>query len=404
MTNATPALLALLLVCSLPAMSLVAADPGGPDESIQDTSVQQTPIEVDETTNRLPIGESRTAYTETTPNLGSLFASGDDELRVDHEQYVIAEREFDDASDAEREEMIETAHAQLRDRIEALEEREREIVQGHANGDRSDGELVQMVLRNYNEAIALENALETLDDRSNQVPDYSLPRGQELADGMALDFHTTSLRTNLAAASESPQTQQQYDLRIQTSQDGYRISTVDGSAYVTETVRFDNRNPSAEDQFADTEEQEYPALNYASELYPWADEHGSDHYITSDGIYEVRFAHDQGDLELYLDGGSGEVHREIQSISIGSLPTTTSDSWSDGDLEMMLNETPANGPVEVTVTDSADGVESATISIDDHEVGTTDEDGTVWILPPDRSYEVTAETDDGTVTGTVSGG
>ncbi len=71
---------------------------------------------------------------------------------------------------------------------------------------------------------------------------------------------------------------------------------------------------------------------------------------------------------------------------------------------MTLNETPANGPAEVVVTDESTGDPvPATISIDDHEVGQTGVDGSRWILPPDDNYELIAETDSGTVEATVDG-
>jgi len=45
---------------------------------------------------------------------------------------------------------------------------------------------------------------------------------------------------------------------------------MEGSNYVVETTRFDNRNETAPDQFEDFE-----AFERTMELYPWAAEHGS---------------------------------------------------------------------------------------------------------------------------------
>ncbi len=102
MNSATAALLALLLVCSLPAMTLVAADSSGLAEFESSGSVQ------DQSHNkrRSRWMERQTACRSATlapathvgTDLGTVLASSDDELRIDHEQYVIAEREFDTAS------------------------------------------------------------------------------------------------------------------------------------------------------------------------------------------------------------------------------------------------------------------------------------------------------------------
>ncbi|TYT62320.1 DUF7096 domain-containing protein [Natrialba swarupiae] len=409
MNSATAALLALLLVCSLPAMTLVAADSSGLAEfessgSVQDQSPQQTPVEVDGTTNRLPIGDAGTSYTHVGTDLGTVLASSDDELRIDHEQYVIAEREFDTASPDEQAAMIEDAHDRIEERALELEEREEEIIRGHANGERSDGEAVRMLLRNYNEAVALQNALDDLNQHADMVPGYSLSNQQRDATEATLGFHRTPIRTNLALASERVDPNTEYDIRLQTSQHGYRVSILDGSTYVSETTRFDNREPHSSDQFAEIEDQTNPAFERGQELYPWASDSGSPSYPLGSGPHLVRLVLDDHHLEIYLDGGSGEVHRELQELSVSSLPVDSSQSWTNDGLEMTLNETPANGPAEVVVTDESTGDPvPATISIDDHEVGQTGVDGSRWILPPDDNYELIAETDSGTVEATVDG-
>ncbi|WP_124193236.1 DUF7096 domain-containing protein [Natrarchaeobius oligotrophus] len=407
MNSATSALLALLLVCSLPATALVAADSGlggvgEPDGSVQE-DVQRTPIQVNDTTNRLWLnGPIQTSYVTHGPDLGATLASGDDELRMDHERYLFDSR-FDSADSEERAEMLESEYERITDHIEQLEERERAVVREHADGDRSDAELIRVLLRNYHEATILLTDLEELEDGARLVQGFSLSSDEVRNSKAALEFHHSPIRSELVAASRVSESNDQYDVRIQTSRDGYRLSSLDRSTYLTETVRFDNREPGSSDRFDDNT-QEYAAAEYAVELYPWAaDQGGFPHFVNHGKIYNVWFTLDEVSVDLYFDGGAGEVHRELQEISITTLPIETSETWTNDDLELTLNETAVNGPAEVTVTDSStDEPVSATISADDHELGETDRDGTVWILPPDGVYELTAETDDGeTITATV---
>ncbi|RQG89051.1 hypothetical protein EA462_11775 [Natrarchaeobius halalkaliphilus] len=397
MNSATPALLALLLVCSLPAMAIVAADSGldgsgEPDGSVQD-DVPRTPLEIENTTNRLQLGETTHGYAGATPNLGSVFASTDEELRVDHEQYVFVERGFDTASSTEREEMIEAAHSRITDRTAELEEREETVVRQHANGEKSDDELVRSLLEIYHEASVLLDGLDRLEERADDVVGYSLSSNQVRENTRALEAHRTTIKSELAASSADLEADDRFEVLIQTSEEGYRLSIIEGETYISETTRFDNYDPEAPDQFAGTDRDAY---DYAGELYPWAAEHGSPNYLAAGSIHDISFTANEFDIRMYIDGGTGEVYRELQRLSIDSLPIKEHETWSQDGLELSTRTTPANGPVEVTVTDAETGEpESSTIAVDGHELGETESDGTLWIIPPIGEYELAAETQTG---------
>lgn len=425
MNGAIPVVFALLLVCSLPAMAV--SDAGGsagmqseptPSHHSQLAALPQFgPAETENTTNRLLLtGEIESQHTTYGSDLGTVLASSDDELRIDHEQYVLAESEFESGSIEEREAMLERAYLRLDERIDGLEEREREAVQAHADGELTDRELTQTLLRNHNEATALSESIEELDDRAIRIPGYSFPP-EEIRDGQTpseqlradntmLDFHRTSLRTSLDSVSRAPGSER--ELLIETSADGYRLSAIEGETYHVETVRFDNRDQEGSGNFGEWGHVE--SLEHANRLYPWAaDSIGggfpvSDDLSTARNFYWIEYRHGQGTLEVFLDGGTGGVHREIQELSIPSMPELDGPSWTDDDLELTLNRTPSNGPAAVTVTDATtDEPVEATITVNGTVVGETDpEDGTLWIVQPTDEYEIAAETATGSVNGTVS--
>ncbi|EMA33207.1 DUF7096 domain-containing protein [Halobiforma nitratireducens] len=405
MKSAIPAFFALLLVCSLPAITVVAATPGSEtsgelDEIPHLTTQASMPTEAENTTNRLGLeGEVRSEYAEHESGLGSTLASADDALRVDHTQYVLLEREFSEANASEREEMLDSAHAQLKDRAAALEQRERDAVRAHAQGDRSDTELLQTLLRNYHEAEAIGSALEDVDDRADTVPGYSLPIDSDMR---LLDFHRTQILSGLAA--EETLTGEPDELSIKTSETGYQLSTIEGGTYVVETTRFDHRDTDQDDQFSRYERSE--RFDRTIENYPWADALDGGrvlfHEYGAENLYWLRIDHEDVDLVANFDGGTGEVHREAQELSLSTLPVSNERTYVDDGLELTLNETPANGPVELTVADTTvDEPVAATVSIDGVSIGQTRADGSLWIVPPADDYELTIESETGAMDVTV---
>ncbi|MDZ7729798.1 MAG: hypothetical protein U5K37_00455 [Natrialbaceae archaeon] len=120
---------------------------------------------------------------------------------------------------------------------------------------------------------------------------------------------------------------------------------------------------------------------------------------TTANLYWIQFPHDQGSLEAYLDAGTGKIHREIQELSLVSLPRSSAGGpWTNDDLVLTINETPQNGPIEVTVREFQDAAPvNATIALDGTPLAETGADGTVWVVPAGNSYEVTASVGNRTV-------
>ncbi|APX98077.1 DUF7096 domain-containing protein [Natronorubrum daqingense] len=418
MNSATPAFLAVLLVTSLLAMPVIAgpeanaATHDAPQPEFQPSTLQHAstePVEAENTTNRLqPTGDTRdevrTEYTTYGPDLGVALASVDDELRIDQEQYTLVDSEFDSASNDDREQMVSAAVDKIEDQTDVIEERERDAVREHADGEVSDTELIHTLLRNYHESQVLYDALNELDgERTDAIPGYALSRQQVRADETVLELQQTSLRSLLDQASQSTDTDGALDVQIQTAEDGYSVSAIDGDTYVTETTRFDNRDADGENQFGDASHSDM--IDRTTELYPWAaDQSGlSFNEAGNQNLYVTTIEYDQNRLQVYLDGATNEITRESQEHTLESLPEENNESWENDDLEVMQTETPVNGPSELTVTDSVSGDPvSATIEVDGTEVGETDDDGTVWFLPPGDEYELTAETDSREITETVS--
>lgn len=403
MKRAMAVLLAGLLVLSLPAVAVSTADSSGTDEAALETDEpSQSFVETNGTTNRLDPGEeTRSERTEYGDDLGTALMSADDELRVDYEQETLVRSGFEDASSQEREAMVRAGYERLQERTDVLEDRERAAVREHAAGDRSTTKLLQTFSRNYHESGVIASALDELVGYANRVPEYSLSIRD---DKSVLEMHRTDVRSQLDTTPDRFGNERKH-LTVRTAETGYSLSVLDRN-YVREATRFDNRNASLPNQFDDITD----AHGTAQELYPWV--FGADHEThSSDAVerrtvqlYRIQAIHDQGQLTAYLDGGTSSVHREIQTLDYEQLPTISSDRWTDGGLELSINQTAANGPAEVSVADAETGEPvSAAVSIDGESVGETGSDGSLWLLPPDGEFDLRADADGDSVAGTVSG-
>lgn len=417
MNSATPAFLALLLVCSLPLMTLAAAAPGetgsepreGQQRALSQTqpAVQEAPTSVENTTNRLELtGETRNEHATYNSGLGMELARTNDELVIDAEQFAIADHEFDDASIDERAAMLEEAHEALRNRTADLEEREQEVVRAHANGDRSNAELLEVLLRNSYEANAILDTVDELEERADTTPGFSVSNQQSRADSAVAGLHRTPIRETLDAAGQTSVSAEEHQVQIRTTDNGYSLAMIDDRSYLVETTRFDHRDTDAPDQFSDISFSEQADLS--AEIYPWATENGDPEFRDGSNaqLYWYRFDLNDnlGYIQLNVDGGTGEVYREYQELTLSELPVSEQRTWTDGGLEVTMNETPVDGPTEVTVAESSSGEpEAATISIDGVEVGETDsDDGTLWYVPPTGEYELSIETSSRSISPTIT--
>lgn len=387
-------LLALLLAFSIPAMIVASG-------AASDVRDQSAPVDAEETPNRLSLeGDVRAEYTDTGPDLAAVLSSTDDALRMDQDMYLL-EEDLERTSGSEQREALDRAHDRLSERLEALEERERHAVRSHAAGNSSDAELVQALFANYAEAEQLSSAFHEFERQANTVPGYAV---STRAERNQLDLYRGPIAERIDRdVRANTVTDDGNTLLLETSETGYRISMIEGSTTLSDTTRFDNRNLTRESQF---DGDAAAAYNHAEELYPWVMAQRSGNSVvgfTETELYHVFAPHSQGQLRVFLDGGTGAVYQESQELTLAALPSEpTNETWTDEGLELSLNETPANGPLEVAVTDAGTGEPvDAIVSVDGYELGETGPGGTMWILPPGESYEITAETETGAVDATI---
>ncbi|KDE57752.1 hypothetical protein EL22_09845 [Halostagnicola sp. A56] len=411
MTKAIPALLVAFLIVSLPAMAVSASAPtpsgGQVQESDKPVAVQSIePVTVQETTNRLtltnPTRNETIAYGQ---DLGTRLALSDDDLRNEYEWEILFDEKFEAVSDRERDEIINTSIENVRDRTDELEQREREAVRAHAAGEMSTERLLQTLVRNYNDASALEQRVDEILERSDEIIGYSLHFDVEhdlRSDQERLVVQQGTVRALAAAAQQG--SIDEPEIEVQTSDSGYRLQTMVDDTYIVETTRFDNRNIDDVSKYEDQGE----AVDRFEELYPWAVEDGTESFSNDNGdpwnLYRVEIPHSQGVLTSFLDSNFGEVFHEVQELNVEKLPVSETTTETANGLEVTQNETPPTGPAKVLVnrTDQNEPIEGATVSIDGTQIGETSSDGSLWYLPPSNEYEIEVKSDTGNVSVTIS--
>ncbi|UTF53822.1 DUF7096 domain-containing protein [Natronosalvus rutilus] len=403
MTKASPALLALLLVCALPAVTLVAAAPapGSSTGTETQSTVLTTPhdsngpfLELENTANRLTVPEeSKRTYTSPTQDFGTAIASADDEVRADAGHFAF-EQAFDETTDPnERADLIDASRDRMEARVQALDEREQRAVQAYANGTITEQEFTQVLLRNYNEANELEQQYRDLLEYANRVPGYSRNSVRPMAGTIAT--HQSQARAEIAAASAADRSP---TVTIETSDVGYRLSLISGDRYFQEVARFDLRDRDGDSQFGSFSAAE----SHAAERYPWAQGNANSYHFSSTAspnLYLTEISHNHGELYSYIDGATEAVAREHQSLVVSRLPIEHQNTWERDTVAITLNRTPGDGPAEVRVTDLETGEPvEATVRLDGVAVGQTGSNGYLWLATPAGDYEIEVETADETVT------
>jgi hypothetical protein len=345
-------------------------------------------VEAANTTNRLqPGGELRSENVEHSTDLGTVLASGDDELRLDQEQYALVDSGFDDASTGEQAEKVDAAYDRLKERTDGLKTREEEAVEEHAADELETVEFLQVLLWNYNEASTLLDSLDELRSKAADVQGYSISNEETDGTEEVFETHHTQIRADVDSTFDPTE---RTTLLVQTAETGYSLSSIDDRQYSVETSRFDNRDRDGLDEDLGPSD----ALSQTRELHPWASGSVQFSDLSSENLYRLEIAHTQGTLRAYVDGGTASVYRENQQLSLNNLPSDNETTWSNDDIGLTVAQTPGSGPAEVTTTDSDGGVLNATVSIDGTDVGETGEDGSLWILPPLSEYTVEAATDE----------
>lgn len=397
----TPVILALLLALS-PGVVAVQTSAPTTSTSVGQSDTVRPPVEGN-TTAVMTLGTEaeRTAFDSPSLSLGSALSMqrGEFETRLD---VATLDQRLAAAETAERKRILLN---QFRYRIErqiiSLKAEERQVTQAFSNGTISKGEYLRTLGRIDGAAGELHTMARALEKRAEDVGGLSMSNLVSTIDGKLAPLEGP-VRDRISKASRG-------ELRstrvfVATADTGIVLSTIVDDTYVREIVRTDHRDPSAGGSMTLVD-----ARNAVHEQYPWAEEHpsrgtGTDPY-GSTSVYSVYIKHPHGTLIAYIDGGTGQVFKEVQHKWLTgekSLPPGPSVSNSSENVTVTVNRTYAGGPLRVKLTNATGAPLDGQITVAGEPVGRTRGDGVLWTLGPADRFRVSATDGDTTVNVTVT--
>ena len=335
---------------------------------------------------------NRSGQPTATIDVGGAVGSGVGEARVAHLRSSLERRYAAADTDEERAEVVRNGTVRLSERAENLSDEHDRTVAAYGDGEMEDAEFVRRIALLHRQADALLEAVEWLEVvAADHDLDPEVDRLQ--TDRVALYELHGPVGADLAAAAEG-----EGDVRVHVDSSGQglvlatMVQTDRGPEYVRQTT-----DPTAWTHVIEDRYDRDPGLAFdrIEELYPWVVEHAGSFSASAPigpaatRVYPVELSHAHGDLEVYLDGGSGDVYREVQVTDPELVPTGTQEATS-GNLQLVANTTHAGGPLGVTVVDMDTGEPvDAAVDVNGDHVGST-EGERLWTVAPRGDATVNA--------------
>lgn len=396
MRNWFPLALAAVLICSLPA----AAFSGGFASEPSDRRS----------------GDSNHAVTSDgadwlAPSNGSV-ASGADDVGIDvstaldgdanrlesrYEEYRIDARLEGATSDAERRAILREETSRLSDAATSLHERERQAYTAYYDGEIGERELLIELAAIHARAAVIEGSVTALGDRAENVSGLSLDERLETAEVKAVTLQGPV--RNRAAAMLRGETEPTR-IHIETDGDGVALAMVEGGRFYRETYRADNRNPNGTARLRSLGETEDRVGDLYPEIAPQARwSYSEAGYGTHKGVGN----YSGGSITMYLDQATGEVYREHRTLRLDRVETAPVETATQGGVELTVHGTVPGGPARIGLADANTGAPlSGEVAVDGRTVGTTDNDGEIWVVMPRESMSITGSTGSTTVEAIVN--
>lgn len=288
-------------------------------------------------------------------------------------------------SDEARSQVLRNATRRMAARLDALQDRETTARTEYRTGATDAAEYLTVLGEVNRQATHVATALDRLDRLAADEPAVR----DQIADMQASTYwYTGPISTELGAAVVGDGATQ--PVYVAASDQGMVISALRDGTYVRQAIRTDARDQAVGGVNLDA------AQDRIATLYPWAWENNAGVSIRSIGqdVFRFQLSHSHGAVDSLLDTSSGHVYREVQTKSVDRLPTQVGYTMTANNTTMVVSQSYAGGPLQVAVQNATGAPLDATVSVNGTEVGITGDDGSVWSLSPDGTYNVTARTQD----------
>jgi len=360
------------------------------------TQVESEPSNVTTTTElsvlAIPPGETtRSTLSLEAVELGSglAFSSSTTEMRLS--TGAALERIETAGSDERRQQLLLQEVSAIEQRVISLRARQQQAIDSYARGELSSRRLLYELAEIDAEARELEDRRERVEAMVESTPGFSISSSRFGNIELELNTLTGPVRGHAAAVltGEADSTR----FFVQTGPESVALGMLRDGTYVREVYRGPFRGgENGEFTLAD-------AVNVTEQAYPTiAAERLRDDTLGNPGSDSTRVTieHQRGRLVAFVDSRSQQVFKEFQfrpldRVTTGSPASATRDgltltahrTYPGGPTRLQLNSTDDGEPVDAQITVGPAGGRSSV-------VGQTGDDGSLWTVAPNGTYQVTA--------------
>jgi len=401
---------AVALLVVLSGVAVAAPSAAGPDAPATDAtpaapavSTPSRPAQVDAGTPNatagpepsvlaIPPGETtRSSLELEAVELGSglSFESSTTELRLS--TGTVLER-VDSAESAERrQQLLLQEVSAVEQRVISLRARQRQAIDAYAREELPPRRFVYELAEIDAEARALADRRARIESAVEATPGFSIASSRFGNLELELNTLTGPVRGHAGAVLTGEADSTRFFVR--TGPRSVTLGMLRGGTYVREVYR---------EPLRDGENGEFTlsdAVNVTEQAYPTiAAERLRDDTLGNPGSDSTRVTieHRRGRLVAFVDSRSRQVFKEFQFRPLDQVQTRSSVSATRDGLELTAHRTYPGGPTRLQLNDTAEGTPvDAQITVGppggrSSVVGRTGDDGSLWTVAPNGTYQVTA--------------
>jgi len=298
------------------------------------------------------------------------------------------ERELEASTDIERETRLREEVDAVAAGVDQLETRERAATREFGTGQTTATEYVT-------ELAAIHLAADRLRDRAEMLETQaaafdSSPVSADRFRVIEYDLRMLEGPVRAHAADILRGATPPNRVLVETGDESITLAAVDDGQYLREVQRRGLRGETVGEVSADQ------AVEIIQTEYPILWDRGTS--WSSDGpgsVVMVGVEFSGGELRSFIDGPTERRFIEHQRLPLSMVTTGETTTKEQDGLNVTADQTYAGGPLRLTVTDAATGEPvDATVTVgqngaESQRVGTTDEEGTLWLLSPRGPFTIT---------------
>jgi len=304
---------------------------------------------------------------------------------------TVLERIESVESDERRQQLLLGEVSAIEQRVVSLRARQRQAIDAYAEGDLPPRQLLYVLAEIDAEARELEDRRERVQAVVESTSGFSIPSSRFGNIELELNTLTGPVRGHAAAVLTGEADSARFF--VQTGPGSVALGMLRDGTYVREVYRGPLRGgDNGEFTLAD-------AVNVTEQAYPTiAAERLRDDTLGNPGSDSTRVTieHQRGRLVAFVDSGSQRVFKEFQFRPLDRVTTGSPVSARRDGLELTAHRTYPGGPTRLQLNSTGDGEPvDAQITVGpaggrSSVVGRTGDDGSLWTVAPNGTYQVTA--------------